>query len=221
MRRILAVLALVALTGSATSSAGAQDRRGRDDRDNRDRGLVEREPAGVRGGFFITGGLGAGGEQFKFDDEEDYSERLTKPTGMLRLGGTPNSSVRIGGELFGWGSDVVGTPEQPSGMELFGTALLTGQFFPIRDGGLYFKVGGGLGVSGLDYDDSAYLDVSENGFAWSVGAGFDIPLSRNVSIAPSIDLYQASFTSRDEPTLTERVLNIGVQLTFQSGGGRR
>ena len=58
MRRILAVLALIAFTGSATSSAGAQDRRGRDGRDDRDRGLVEMERAGVRGGFFITGGVG-------------------------------------------------------------------------------------------------------------------------------------------------------------------
>ena len=215
MRRTVALLALVALMG-VTSTLDAQGRRrpGSD----RDRGIVELDNSYHRGGFFITGGLGAGGEQYKFEDEDDYTDRLTKPTLMLRIGGTPNSSTRIGGEFFGWGNNVTATIDQEAGMEQFGAALLVGQFFPVRNQGLFVKAGGGIGMSGFDFDDPIFEDNNETGFAWSVGAGYDIPLSRNFSIAPSIDLYQASFSQRDEPTLSERVLNIGVQVTFQSGG---
>lgn len=216
MRRTVALLALVALMG-VTTTLDAQARRRPGDRD-RDRGLVELDHNYRRGGFFITGGVGAGGEQYKFEDEDDYTDRLTKPTLMLRIGGTPNPSVRIGGEFFGWGNNVTGTDNQAAGMEQFGAALLTGQFFPLPTQGLFVKLGGGLGMSGFDFDDPVFEDNNETGFAWSIGAGYDIPLSRNFSLGPSIDLYQASFSQRDEPTLSERVLNIGVQVTFQSGG---
>jgi hypothetical protein len=54
-----------------------------------------------------------------------------------------------------------------------------------------------------------------------VGAGYEIQLSRSIAIGPSVEFYQGSFSRRDEPTLTERVLNIGGQITFQTGGRRR
>ncbi len=205
MRRTVAVLALLAVTASALSPLAAQSRR--------DRGLVELGAPATRGGFFITGGIGAGAEQFKFADEAEFSESLTKPTLTLRLGGTPNSNVRVGAELFGWGSD------EPDGFESFSTALVAFQFFPIRDQGLFVKAAGGVGRSGIEFDNGA--STSETGFAWSLGAGYDIQLSPRFGLGPSIDFYQGSFTSRDEPTLKERVLNIGVQLTFQTGGRPR
>src|SRR5690606_34344593 len=83
----------------------------------RDRGIVAISAPGTRGGFFISGGLGAGAEQFKFSDEEDYSETLTKPTLTLRLGGTPSEQVRLGVEVFGW------MAETEEGDESFGAVL--------------------------------------------------------------------------------------------------
>lgn len=205
MRRTVALVALLALAAGTLSPLAAQNRR--------DRGLVELRAPSTRGGFFITGGLGAGAEQYKFADELTYSESLTKPTITLRLGGTPNANVRVGAELFGWGSD------EPDGFESFSTALVAFQYFPIRDQGLFLKVAGGVGRSGIEFDNGA--STSETGFAWSVGAGYDIQLSRQFGLGPSVDFYQGTFTSRNEPTLKERVLNIGVQLTFQTGGRPR
>jgi opacity protein-like surface antigen len=208
MRRTAAVVALAALV-AGTSTLQAQDRRGRD------RGLVELEQRGLRGGFYITGGLGAGGEQFKFEDEAEWSEKLTKPTLTLRLGGTPDQYVRIGAELFGWGA------ETTEGDETFAAILGVVQFYPMKDGGLWLKAGGGYGESRIDHFDPDFFDITESGFAWSVGAGYEIQLSSSLAIGPAIELYQASFEQRDEPTLSERVLNIGGQITFQTGGRRR
>jgi hypothetical protein len=206
MRRTL-VLALVAALVASTTTLHAQGRR------ERDRGLVELEQRGIRGGFYITGGFGAGAEQFKFDDEAEWSEKLTKPTITLRFGGTPDQYVRVGAELFGWGA------ETDEGEETFAAVLGVVQFYPMKDGGLWLKAGGGYAESAIDFFNGAR--TSESGFAWTVGTGYEIQLSRSLAIGPAVELYQGSFTRRDEPTLSERVLNIGGQITFQTGGRRR
>lgn len=205
MHRTVAALALLATTAGALTPLAAQGRR--------DRGLVEIGAPSPRGGFFITGGLGAGSEQYKFDGDDGFSDKLTKPTVMLRLGGTPNANVRVGAEFFGWGSD------EPDGYESFGTALVSFLFYPSRDQGLFLKAAGGVATSRIEFNNGA--DNTETGFGWSVGAGYDLQLSRKFGLGPSIDLYQGSFSARNEPTLTERVLNIGVQVTFQTGGRDR
>lgn len=209
MRRLIAVIPLTLAMVSLTTRADAQMRR------DRDRGLVELESAALRGGFFLAGGIGAGREQFKFSDETEFTEPLTKPTLTLRLGGTPDPYVRVGGELFGWGA------ETDEGDETFAAVLGVVQFYPLKDGGLWLKAGGGYAESGIDFFDPTFFDTSESGFAWSVGAGYEIQLSRSLAIGPSVEFYQGSFSRRDEPTLTERVLNIGGQITFQTGGRRR
>ncbi len=209
MRGTLSTLALIVLTLGGTHQAVAQHRR------DAGRGLIELPPEGVRGGFYIGGGIGAGRESYKFSDEADFTDPLTKPSVTLRLGGTPESSIRLGGELFAWGN------EEFDRTEYFSALLGTVQFYPIRDGGLWLKGGAGLAFSGQDFDDPSFFDANETGFGWSVGAGYEVQVSRAVGIGPSVEFYQGSFTQRDEPTLTERVLNIGVQVTFQTGGRRR
>lgn len=215
MHRTVAVLALLAVAG-ATTSLSAQGRRGDRDRDReRDRGLVEVEPTGLRSGFYIGGGLGAGAEQYKYADETDYTKSYTKPSISVRLGGTPNQNIRLGGEVFGWSGEV------QDGTEYMGLLLLTGQFYPSAKSGFFLKAGGGFGTSGTSYSD--YVTTANDyrsGFAWSAGAGFDIALSRSISLAPTVDFYQGTFTKRGEIDYTERVLNVGVQVTFQTNGRR-
>jgi opacity protein-like surface antigen len=208
MRSLFVVTTLAALAAGVTTSADAQARR------DRDRGLVELGEPSIRGGFYLQGGLGMGREQFKFTGE-DFSEPLTKPTLTLRLGGTPDPYIRVGAELFGWGA------ETTEGEEGFGAILGVIQFYPLRDGGLWLKAGGGWAGSTFEPYDPTEFSVEETGFAWSVGVGYEIQLSRSIAIGPSVELYQGSFTQRDQPTLTERVLNIGGQITFQTGGRQR
>ncbi len=206
MRRSVLALAAFVLAASALTPLSAQ-------RSERDRGIVELEPVGARGGFYIGGGIGAGRESYKFSDQTAFTDGLTKPTISIRLGGTPTPSARLGGEIFAWANDV------DDGTESFAVFMLTGQFYPMQQGGIFLKAGGGFARSGIDFNNGS--STYETGFAWNVGGGADIPLSRAVGIGPMVDLYQASFTKRNEPTLTERVLNVGVQVTFQTGGRGR
>lgn len=206
MRRPLMILALLALAAGTVSPLAAQRR-------ERDRGIVELGPEAARGGFYVGLGLGAGRESYKYSDGLDYTDGLTKPTISIRLGGTPNPTTRVGAEVFGWGSDVA------EGTESFTAVLLTAQIYPMRDAGLYVKGGGGMARSGIDYNNGS--SSYETGFAWNVGAGYDIALSHAVGLGPMVDFYKGTFTRRNEPTLSERVLNIGVQVTFQTGGRGR
>ena len=208
MYRTLASLTLLAVVAGTVTSLEAQGRRS-----GRDRGLVELSPEEVRSGFFISGTIGAGAEQNKFSDELRYSQSLTKPTFTLRLGGTPNPNVRVGAEFFGWWNTV------DQGKESFTTGLVTAQLYPIRNAGLYLKAGGGIARSGIAFNNGS--STYETGFGWSAGAGYDIQLSPQFSLGPTIDFYHGTFTKRNEATLTERVVNIGVQIAFQTGGRRR
>ncbi len=97
-------------------------------------------------------------------------------------------------------------------------ALMSVQFYPAPQSGFYLKAGAGFGVSGVSYQNGS--STNETGFGFGLGAGYEFQLSRAVSLGPTADWYQGSFTKRGDATLTERVLNLGVAVTFQ-GGGRR
>ncbi|MGH7583876.1 MAG: outer membrane protein [Gemmatimonadales bacterium] len=213
MRRYVTLVTLIALVVAPGAALRAQ---------GRGRGLVEVPARPLRAGLYVTGGLGDGQEQYKYsDDPLGYTNWLSSPAAMLRIGGTPSPSVRLGGELFGWWNRFYNAdPDiQTHATDSFGVLLLDAQFYPAVRSGFYVKGGLGLARSAESYE-CCFETVSESGFGWGVGAGYDFQLSRNISIAPTVDFYQGSFSERDNPTITEHVLNIGASITFQSGRRR-
>jgi hypothetical protein len=209
MRRI-ALLAMVVVGAGYLSPVDAQGRPS----GGRDRGLVELSRPGVRGGFYAGIGLGDGMEQYKFAGDP-YTDRISKPSLAIRLGGTPSEQVRLGAELFGWTNPI---NDGVTDSENFGLAMLSVQFFPAPQSGFYLKGGAGFAVSGVSYQNGS--STNETGFGFGLGAGYEFQLSRAVAIGPTADWYQGSFTKRNDATLTERVLNLGVAVTFQRGGRR-
>jgi hypothetical protein len=211
MRRNASWLALGTLIATAAVPLQAQ---------GRDRGLVELPDRPVRSGLYLTAGLGDGLDQYKYQDVSSYTDWLGAPAAVLRIGGTPNRNMRLGGELFGWwhGFYDADPSFQENVTETFTAALLDAQFYPAARDGFYLKGGLGFGRSGTSYQFEN--SIGNTAFVWSVGAGYDIPLSRGISISPTIDFYQGQFSSApNDPTstYTERVLNIGASLTFQAG----
>lgn len=204
------LLAVVALGAGFLSRADAQGRPG----GGRDRGLVEVQPVGIRHGFYGSLGLGDGMEQYKFAGDT-FTSSIGKPTISLRIGGTPSEQIRLGADLFGWTNPI---NDGVTDSENFGAALLSAQFFPAPRSGFYLKAGAGFGTSGVSYQNGS--STNETGFAFGLGTGYEFQVSRSISVGPTIDWYQGSFTKRGDATLTERVINLGVQVTFQ-GGGRR
>lgn len=220
MRRISAALAFLTFATGVGSAAAAQ---------GRDRGLIEMPPLDLRSGFYFTGALGAGREQCRFEtapcavldasgkplsgQRATWRTPVTTPSFALRMGGTPNASTRVGVELLGWAADNGPTTESTIGL------LGNVQIYPSRRAGFYIKGGLGYGWSSVDFHDGS--KATENGFVFNAGAGYEINVSRNVTLGPVADFYQASYGSRvGDETLSERILFVGVAITFQAGNRR-
>jgi hypothetical protein len=183
----------------------------------RRRGLVDVSERHERHGAWLTFGLGAGRESFRLSEVPGgYSDEITKPSFWLAAGGTVNPHLRLGGEINAWVHEFDEVGEHIT--ESLVSGMITGQVFPIRDLGLFAK--GGLGISRSGSDIAGGFGTGETGFAYLIGAGYEVRLARNFFLVPSINYLQHTSTgARNDPdgTLYERVLTIGVGLTFQPG----
>lgn len=193
------VPAAVALLFIALGSTSAQDA---------PRGLsVVRE--GDRAGFWGGFSIGAGGESFDLRDGAGYSEELYRPTVSLRLGGTVNPSLRLGGEVLAW------IDEHHRSVESLTSLLFVGQLYPLATTGLYLKGGLGLGRNAVDFDDGG--GVGDTGFAGLLGAGWEVRLGRRWYLNPAVDVVQHRYTGRGNERYRERLVNFGLGVAFQSG----
>lgn len=202
---LLAMGAAIVLIPAPTASA------------QRRRGLVDVSHRHERHGAWLTFGLGAGRESFRFSNVPGgYSNEITKPSFWLAAGGTVNPHLRLGGEINAWVNEFDEAGEHIT--ESLVSGMLTGQVFPIRDLGLFAK--GGVGISRSGSDVEFGFGTGETGFAYLVGAGYELRLARNFFLVPSLNvLHHRSTGSRDDPdgTLHERVVTLGIALTFQPG----
>lgn len=181
------------------------------------RGLVDVSPDHYRRGLWMDFGMGYGEESYKFGNDP-YTESLGKPTFVARIGGTPNPHLRLGFEGTVWvnsyqAQDLEGFYYNTT--ETLWSAMLIGRVYPFRDLGLFAKAGAGLGVTAvsIEYGDG----TSESGFGTTLGAGYEIRLTKNLFLTPAVDWYHSSYTSRVDDTLHERLLNFNVVLTIQPG----
>lgn len=191
--------AVVVLLLIALGTASAQDA---------PRGLsLVRE--GGRGGFWGGLSIGAGGESFDLRDGAGYSEELYRPTVSLRLGGTVNQNLRLGGEVLAW------IDEHDFSTESLTSLLFVGQFYPLATSGLYLKGGVGLGRNAVDFDDGG--GFGDTGFAGLLGAGWEVRMGRRWFLTPSVDLVEHRYTGRGDERYRERLVNFGLGVVFQSG----
>ena len=172
------------------------------------RGLVE-VPRGGRAGLWGGVGAGAGGESFDLLDGVGYSGELYKPTVSLRLGGTVNQHLRLGGEILAWIDD---QGEQTASLSSF---LFIAQAYPASAAGLYLKGGLGVGRNAVDFRNG--FNVGDTGFAGLIGAGWELRLGRRLYLNPALDLVEHRYTGRGGDRYHERLLNFGLGILFQSG----
>ena len=204
MRARFAVMTLATGLIVAASDAEAQRRRG----------LVDVTPRSDRHGFWLNLGFARGEEEYKFAGDPGWTDGPAKPAVSLRIGGTVNPNFRLGGEIVGWSNETRIDGENAT--EYLAGAMLIGQFYPSRKAGLFVKGGAGFSRSGVSVYGPG--DTAEDGFAWSVGAGYEIRLSRTLFLTPTVDLLQhRSDGAVGEPALYERLFTVGVALTIQPG----
>jgi outer membrane protein with beta-barrel domain len=190
----------------------------------RRRGLVDVSPASERHGFWLSAGLAAGTDSYKYENVPGgYGHDLTKPSLWFALGGTVSPHLRLGGEVNAWINEYQDSGSGYNVTETLVGGLLTGQVYPVNRLGLFFK--GGLGISRSAAYVSGGDDTGETGFAYLGGAGYEIRLGRSIFLTPAVNvMYHRSSPGRDalgDPDnlggLRERVFTVGVGITFQPG----
>jgi hypothetical protein len=170
-------------------------------------GLVEVKE-GTRRGFWFGLGLGAGGESNDVAGP-GYSDLFYQPTISLRAGGTVGSHLRLGGEVLSW------FDEEGDAVTSLSSLLFVAQFYPLRSAGFYLKGGLGIGRNAIDFDDG--FNVGDTGFAGLLGAGYELRLGRRLYLNPTVDLVAHRYSGRLGGGYTERLVNFGLGVLFQSG----
>ena len=170
-------------------------------------GLVEVHE-GTRRGFWFGIGVGAGGESNDVAGP-GYSDLFYQPTVSLRAGGTVTPQLRLGGEVLSWLDD------EGDAVASVSSLLFVAQFYPVRSAGLYLKGGLGIGRNALDFDDG--FNIGDTGFAGLLGVGYELRLGRRLYLNPAVDLVGHTYNGRTGIDYSERLVNFGLGILFQSG----
>jgi hypothetical protein len=165
-----------------------------------------------RGPYWVTAGLGAGGEAVAAPGSlSPYSQSRIRPTLSLGVGATAGQMLRLGVDGFAW-FNITGQND----LETITTVMLGGKLYPLPANGLYLRAGAGFGHYRLDpLDDACGCSgplISDGGFAWLVGAGFEVPTGHGLWVGPSVDLLRMNVPGPDG--YRERVLNLGITITY-------
>ena len=149
----------------------------------------------TREGFFIGAGLGWGSLGVSGEDG-----RESAGSGYLKLGGTLNDQVLLGGESNAWVKDDDGVSMTVTSV----TAII--QFYPSPTSGFFLK--GGAGFSSVEISLFG-LTVEETGFGLIGGLGYDQRLGTNFSLSPYANYVRNSYDGGGT-----NVMQLGVGLTW-------
>jgi len=166
LARLLVLPLILALPGA---TAAAQD---------------DARPPVEHRGFWIGFGLGGG---LNFADFAEGSRAGVG--GYVRLGGTINPKILLGGEASGWGRDISGGTFSESGA----TAVV--QFYPAGPG-VFLKAGAGFaGWAVSTSSGSTTTTTTAGGFAGTLGVGYDLRIGTNLFLTPNLDFLYHSLES--------------------------
>lgn len=198
----------------APAAARAQDEDPHHGRGSRGRGIRQVDDdtgRRRREGFWLSAGIGVGGESFDARDGLGWSDNVSGGVGYLKLGGTVSPSLLLGVELQGWGANFYESGFSGVSYErALGSLMGIAQFYPAERSDFWLRGGLGLAVDQLrDYSGGAAYETSRYGTAVAIGLGYDIPVARKISITPSLDLVGQHYDTHNE-----RLLTIGVGVTF-------
>ncbi|HXV90954.1 MAG TPA: outer membrane beta-barrel protein [Gemmatimonadales bacterium] len=163
----------------------------------------------TRQGFWIAFGLGYGSADVTCDN--CTGSREGGGVGHVRLGGTLNQKLLLGGDITGW------TKEEGGATVSLGSVSFIAQYYPMEQGGLFVKGGAGFSTIMLEAGGD---NASGESFGLSAGVGYDIRVGRNISITPIADFLFGG--SRDiqyngatiVPGVGMNVFTVGLGVTF-------
>lgn len=171
------------------------------------------QPAAAQGpgGFWLSGGLGAG---INLNDEIDGNQ-VGGGSAYIRIGGTTSRRIRLGFEGIRWArgssSNTVGS----------GSSSFIAVFSPSSKIGGYLKGGAGRAtISRTQRSGNTKTVASTVGLAFTGGVGWEIRVRPKLYLTPSVDYLLQLFGSEQDSVLgpvpeTNSLLLLTVGLTLR------
>ena len=146
----------------------------------------------TRGGFW-AGWQGGHGSLHR-SSSESPSSKTDCFTMAFKLGYTPVPPVRLGIELGGWLVEAgnLNNPEKGEGLAQYNLIL---QVYPRFVDRLYLRAGGGPAV----YWNNHPLQFGSSGWGGTLGAGYEIPVERKVSVTPEFHYSEGTLADVNNP----------------------
>jgi hypothetical protein len=142
--------------------------------------------------------FGLGGGQVTFWSNQDAVRHATTITASFRFGVVVSPALRLGLEANGWGLQH-SSFDDPAKGETVNELLLIAQVYPLTRQRLYVKGGWGWGYYGT-HDPSSWGSKAFG--AYALGAGYDLHISRNVSVNLQADWARGPLGSVDNLVTT-------------------
>ena len=143
--------------------------------------------APARDGFFIGFGVGGGSIGFEGD-----SEREVGGAAYFKIGGALSDKILIGAEGAGWSKEM--GEEGVSGTFTSSNLNVVVYVYPDPAGGFFLKGGPGFAMLSAEakFGDITFSE-SDNGFGFTLGAGYDIGFGGRFSLTPHADFHYGGF----------------------------
>jgi hypothetical protein len=172
-----------------------------------------------RHGFWATLGFGVGGANLTCANGCVFNDSVkgAGATADIKLGGTLNPRVRLGGEINVWVKDVSGVTGTSGETEDVGNVSFAVYFYPEPRSGFFVK--GGVGGSSYSLSQGA-TRTSASGLGFLAGLGYDIHLGGKVSLVPVANLFYGNdgdFTQGGTVVISgikHAVIDIGLGIQY-------
>jgi hypothetical protein len=155
------------------------------------------QQAQTRQGFWIGGGMGYGSMGLSCDGCAGVG-REGGLSGYIKLGGTLRQNILLGVESNGWRKSEGGATVT------MGNLSAATYWYPMVTNGLFIK--GGVGYSVLKVDDGV-TSADDSGLGILAGLGYDVRVSRNLSITPVANWFRGGFEGGSADVLQ---LGVGI-----------
>ena len=155
---------------------------------------------------WFTISFGGGRESYQVTGY-NYSSGLDAPMGTLSGGVRVSPLFDVGLETYGWWSNGGGVA---TSLGAFNGIL---RLHPLTR---WFYIKGSFGLAWARFGDPYYYysGSTYTGFSYGGGLGLVLPVSRGLAFEPMADWYFQSYASRDFGNTYERIVHLGLGITF-------
>lgn len=161
------------------------------------------QAAATRQGFWVALGLGYGVNSMSCGSgcTVNSDAKGGGATASIKMGGTPSARLRLGGEVNVWTKDLGGGVT-----ESVGNVSAAAYFYPSARGRFFLK--GGVGVASVDLSQGSST-ASTEGIGFLAGLGYDVRLSRKMSLTPVTNFYFGH-----EGDLQHAIVDFGLSVQY-------